>query len=104
MKKYIRNLKILINEIFFGITSFLIAASILTLWRNIFPDPEVYFLALLFHIVEIITLMSVVRNIMEKVPGIFKVRMSKDNTLGAATVLLLVDWTELNEFMKKLRV
>lgn len=96
MKKYLSSLKTLINEIFFGVLGFLIAVAAMTLWRIIGPEPEMYFLSLLFHIVEIIVIMFVVKNIMRSIPNVFDEPYVRDNTLISATVLLLVDWEKLN--------
>ena len=106
MKKYVSSIKILINEIFFGVLSFLIAVSVLTLWRRIAPEYkirpefEIYYLSLLFHVVEVIIITFIVRNIMTKVPDVFEEPYPKDTNLLSATVLLLVDWEKLNRVMK----
>lgn len=103
MKKYVSTLKILINQIFFGIISFSIAVAVMTLWRLVGPEPEMYFLSIFAHIVEIIIIMFVVKNIMEKIPDVFDEPYVRDNTLISATVLLLVDWEKLNTTMRSIR-
>ena len=101
MKQYLFHLKVLTNEIFFGIFSFLLACCVLFVLKKIWFDSKLYFLQLFTQILEIIIIMYVVRNIMPKVPGIFKVPFKKDKTLISATVLLLVDWSKLDEFARK---
>lgn len=103
MKKYISILKILTNEIFFGLMSFFIAVSSMTLWRFIAPEPEMYLLTVFAHIVEIVVIMFVVKNIMKKVPDVFDEPYVRDTTLISATVLLLVDWEKLNATMKSIK-
>ena len=103
MKKYVSNFKILINEIFFGVLSFLIALAAMTSWRLVGPEPEMYLLSVVAHIVEIIVLMFVVKNIMKKVPDVFDEPYVRDNTILSATVLLLVDWEKLNTTMRIIR-
>tara|TARA_Y100000389_G_C17328736_1_gene446923 strand:- start:394 stop:708 length:315 start_codon:yes stop_codon:yes gene_type:complete len=103
MKKYVSGLKTLINEIFFGVLSFLIAVAVMTLWRIIGPEPELYLLSLFFHVVETIVIMFVVKNIIRNVPDVFDEPYVRDNTLTSATVLLLVDWEKLNAIMESIR-
>jgi len=103
MKKYISTLKILINEIFFGVISFFIAIAVMTLWRLVGPEPEMYLLSVIAHVVEIIVIMFVVKNIMTKVPDVFDEPYGRDTSLISATVLLLVDWEKLNTTMRSIR-
>lgn len=103
MKKYILSGKILINEIFFGVSGFIISLLVMTLWKYISPEPQLYFWSLFLHIVQIVIIMSVVRNIMKNVPDVFDVSFIRDNTLISATVLLLVDWEKLKSAMESLR-
>jgi hypothetical protein len=100
MKKYVSSLKNLINEIFFGVCSFLISVAVMTLWRTIGPEPKIYFLSLILHVVEIIVLMFIVKNIMRNIPNVFDEPYVRDNTLISATVLLLVDWDKLDKIMR----
>jgi len=93
-------LKILTNEIFFGIVSFFIAVLVLTFTRFIDPVPEHYFLGLIFHLVEIIIVVSVVKKIVHHVPSVFDEPFVRDTTLVSAAVLLLVDWEKLNVLTK----
>ena len=97
-----RNMKIFANEFFFAITGFLISVFSMTIWRRVTPEPSVYFWSLLFHIVEIITLMYFVKKILNHVPGVFDVPFDRDTTLVSAVVLLLVDWGKLDKALKKL--
>jgi hypothetical protein len=97
-----RDVKIFANELFFGVVGFLISVVSMTLWRRITSEPDIYFLSLFFHIVEIITLMYFVKKIMYYVPGVFDVPFSRDNTLVSAVVLLLVDWGKLDKALKRL--
>uniref|UniRef100_A0A6C0J3F7 Uncharacterized protein n=1 Tax=viral metagenome TaxID=1070528 RepID=A0A6C0J3F7_9ZZZZ len=103
MKKYVSTLKILTNEIFFGVLSFFIAVAAMLLWRLLAPEPEMYLLSVIAHIVEIIVIMFVVKNIMKKVPDVFDEPYVRDTTLISATVLLLVDWEKLNTTMRSIR-
>ena len=88
-------MKVLANEIIFGCISFVLAVLALKVLNNILPEPEIYVIRLFIHIVEIITLMFIVRNIMKNIPGVFDVPFVRDNTLISATVLSLVDWNKL---------
>lgn len=103
MKKYISTFKILTNEIFFGVISFFIAVTAMTLWRFVAPEPEMYLLRVIAHVVEIVVIMFVVKKIMNKVPDVFDEPYVRDNTMISATVLLLVDWEKLNVVMKSIK-
>ena len=100
MTKDLFHVKVLLNEVVFGIVSFTVAVSAIKFWRYISPEPEMYFWSLFFHVVEIVILMFVVRKVMNYVPGVFDVPFVKSDTLMSATVLLLVDWSKLNAVIK----
>lgn len=93
MKKYISGLKVLINQIYFAVFSYLIAVSIMTLWRLIGPEPGISFLSLLFHLVEIIIIIDVVKSIMRFVPDAFDEPFVRDYTFISGTVLLFMNFS-----------
>jgi len=106
IKKYIdyicqmvRTLKELINEIFFGIISFVLALVLMTCVRYLDIIPEQYWLRLLIHIVEIVVILFILKKVYKHIPLIFQdVPSVRDVNLYSPIVLMLVDWSIIDRF------